>query len=190
MALEEDSRLARKVQKGDRQAFEALLSKYERPIYSFIYNFFQDRALCEDLTQETFLRAYRFIGSFRPKEKLSTWLFAIARNLCIDEFRRRQKGSAVNIDTVDPDALAAIDVQGRNPMVASIVAQEADILRRVLTKLPEKYRSCIILFYFNEMSYEDISRTMKISLSNTKILLFRGKKMMMDLYRRETGEDV
>jgi len=190
MAFDEDSKLARKVQKGDRQAFEVLLSKYERPIYSFIYNFFQDRALCEDLTQETFLRAYRFIGSFRPKEKLSTWLFAIAKNLCIDEFRRHQKGSTVNIDMVDPDALVAMDGPGKNPMVASIVAQEADILRRVLTKLPEKYRTCIIMFYFNEMSYEEISRVMKISLSNTKILLFRGKKMMMELYRRETGGDV
>ncbi len=190
MTFEEDSKLARKVQKGDRQAFEALLSKYERPIYSFIFNFFQDRALCEDLTQETFLRAYRFIGSFRPKEKLSTWLFAIAKNLCIDEFRRHQKGSTVDIDTVDPDVLVCADGPGKNPMAVSIVAQEADILRRVLTKLPEKYRTCIILYYFNEMSYEDISRTMDISLSNTKILLFRGKKMMMELYRRETGEDV
>ncbi len=190
MASDEDSKLARKIQKGDRQAFEVLLSKYERPIYSFIFHFFQDRAFCEDLTQETFLRAYRFIGSFRPKEKLSTWLFAIARNLCIDEFRRHQKGSTVNIDAIDPDVLVATDGQARNPMIMTMVAQEADILRRVLTKLPEKYRTCIVLFYFNEMSYEDISRLMKISLSNTKILLFRGKKMMMELYRRETGEDV
>ncbi len=190
MPFDEDSKLARKVQKGDRQAFEILLSKYERPIYSFIFNSCQDRALCEDLTQETFLRAFRFIGSFRPKEKLSTWLFAIAKNLCIDEFRRRQKGSTVNIDSVDPDALVAADGQGRNPMVVTIVAQEADILRRVLKKLPDKYRTCIIMFYFNEMSYEDIARVMKISLSNTKILLFRGKKMMMELYRRETGGEV
>ncbi len=190
MTPEEDSKLARRVQKGDRQAFEALLAKYERPIYSFIYHFFQDRALCEDLTQETFLRAYRFIGSFRPKEKLSTWLFAIAKNLCVDEFRRHQKGTTVNIDSVDPDILVSVDGPGKNPMTVSIVAQETDIIRRVLTKLPEKYRTCIILYYFNEMSYEDISQTLNISLSNTKILLFRGKKMMVELYRRETGGDV
>lgn len=187
---DDDSKLARRVQKGDRRAFEILLSKYERSIFSFIYHFFQDRALCEDLTQETFLRAYRFIGSFRPKEKLTTWLFSIAKNLCIDELRRLQKGSTVNIDMVDPNALVASDGLGSNPMLLSMVRQEADILQRILAQLPDKYRTCIILFYFNELSYEDISRVMDISLSNTKILLFRGKKMMLELYRRETGGGV
>jgi len=190
MAADDDSKLARKVQKGDRRAFEILLSRYERSIYSFIYNFFQDRALCEDLTQETFLRAYRFIGSFRPKEKFTTWLYSIAKNLCIDELRRLQKGSTVNIDMVDPDVLVSSGGFGGNPMLLSMVGEEADILQRILTKLPEKYRTCIILFYFSELSYEDISRIMNISLSNTKILLFRGKKILLELYRRETGGGV
>ena len=190
MAFDDDSKLARKVQKGDRQAFESILSKYERPIFSFIYHFFQDRALCEDLTQETFLRAYRFIGSFRPKEKLSTWLFSIAKNLCIDELRRLQKGTTVDIDTVDPETFIADEGAGWNPLRATMMAQEGEILRRVIAKLPEKYRTCIILFYYNEMTYDDISRVMRISLSNTKILVFRGKKMMIELYRRESGGDV
>jgi RNA polymerase sigma-70 factor (ECF subfamily) len=190
MAFDEDSRLARKVQKGDRQAFETLLAKYERPIFSFTYHFFQDRALCEDLTQETFLRVYRFIGSFRPKEKLSTWIFTIAKNLCIDELRRRQKGATVDIDAVDPDLLVAESETGDNPLLASSMAQQGEILRRALAKLPEKYRTCMILFYFNELSYEEISGVMRISMSNTKILLFRGKKMLMDLYRAETGGEV
>ena len=190
MSSEDDSKLARKVQKGDRQAFEILLAKYERPIFSFVYHFFKDRALCEDLTQETFLRAYRFIDSFRPKEKLSTWLFAIAKNLCIDELRRVQKGTTVDIDSVDPEALVTDGAGGGNPLLETMAAQEAAILKRVIEKMPDKYRACIILFYFNELSYEDISKVMNISLSNTKILLFRGKKMMLDLYRKEIREDV
>lgn len=189
MARDDDSRLARKVQKGDRRAFESLLARYERPIFSFIAHFFRDRGVCEDLTQETFLRAYRFISSYRPKEKLSTWLFAIAKNLCIDELRRLQKGATVDIDTVDPDDLVSDGVVGGNPIHAAIAAQEAEILARVITKMPEKYRSCIILFYFNELSYEDIAKVMGISLSNTKILLFRGKKMMRKLYMREFGAE-
>ncbi len=190
MAHDDDSSLARKVQRGDRQAFEVLLSRYERQIFSFIYRFFQDSALCEDLTQETFLRAYRFIGSFRTKEKLSTWLFSIAKNLCIDELRRLQKGSTVDIDAVDPEALIADDKAGVNPLAAAMADQEGEILRRAMEKLPEKYRTCIILFYYNEMSYEDIARVMNISLSNTKILLFRGKKMMLELFKKESREDV
>ncbi len=189
MIHDDDSRLARRVQKGDREAFDVLLAKFERPIFSFIFHFFKDRALCEDLTQETFLRAYRFIGSFRPKEKLSTWLFAIAKNLCIDELRRMQRGTTVDIDSVDPEALVTEGPSGGNPLHAAIATQEAAVLSRVIKKLPDKYRACIILFYFNELSYEDISKVLNISLSNTKILLFRGKKMMLELYRKETRED-
>ncbi len=190
MVPDDDSSLARKAQKGDRGAFEILLARYERPIFTFIYRFFQDRALCEDLTQETFLRAYRFIGSFRPKEKLSTWLFSIAKNLCIDELRKLQKAATVDIDAVDPEALVADDATRLDPLAMAMAEQEGAILRRAVARLPEKYRTCIILFYFNEMSYEDISRVMNISLSNTKILLFRGKRIMLDLFRDELREDV
>ncbi|MEK6778884.1 MAG: sigma factor-like helix-turn-helix DNA-binding protein, partial [Candidatus Deferrimicrobiota bacterium] len=65
--------------------------------------------------------------------------------------------------------------------------QQGEILRKAVARLPEKYRTSIILFYFNELSYEEISEVMQVSLSNTKILLFRGKKMLLDLYREETG---
>jgi RNA polymerase sigma-70 factor (ECF subfamily) len=190
MAFDEDSRLARKVQKGDRQAFEVLLARYERPIFSFIFHFFRERPLCEDLTQETFLRAFRFIGSFRPKEKFSSWLYSIAKNLCIDEIRRRQKGTTVDIDAVEPDDLVADSPAGNNPLVASVMVQQGEILRKAIARLPEKYRTSILLFYFNELSYEEISEVMGISLSNTKILLFRGKKMLQEIYREETGGKV
>lgn len=186
MAFDDDSRLARKAQRGDRQAFEVILSRYQRPIFSFIYHFFQNPALCEDLTQETFLRAFRFIKSFRTSEKLSTWLFSIAKNLCIDELRRMRKGTTVDIDAVDPEELVAGSDPASDPVVASILLQEGEIVHRAVARLPEKYRTCIILFYFNELTYEEISRVMKISLSNTKILLFRGKRMLSEIYREET----
>lgn len=188
MTYDDDSILAKNIQKGDRGAFEVLLARYERQIFSFIYHFFRDRTLCEDLTQETFLRVYRFIGSFRPQEKLSTWIYSIAKNLCIDELRRLQKGGTVDIDAVDPELFASGDNPSHNPVSALVAAQEGEILKRIIAQLPEKYRTCIILFYFNEMSYEDISKIMNISLNNTKIILFRGKKMLLQHYRKEFGE--
>jgi RNA polymerase sigma-70 factor (ECF subfamily) len=191
MSFDDDSDLARQVQGGDRDAFETLLGRYERPIHTFVFHFFHEPSLCQDLTQETFLRAYRFIASFRPDEKFSTWLYSIAKNLCVDEMRRLHKGSTVDIDTVDPELFANDPDAGGDPYRATVQAQEGEVLRRIIARLPEKYRTCIILFYFNELSYEEISSVMKVSLSNTKILLFRGKKMLLDMYQRETvGRDV
>jgi RNA polymerase sigma-70 factor (ECF subfamily) len=187
MVYDEDSRLALRVQEGDRQAFEALLVRYERQIFSFVYHFFHDRALCEDLTQETFLRAWRFIASFRPQERFSTWLYSIAKNLCIDELRRIQKGTLVDLDSVDPEAFVQAGRDGDNPMLAAMLAQEGELLRRLIARLPDRYRTCIVLFYFNELSYDEIAEVMSVSLSNTKILLFRGKKLLLDLYRKETA---
>jgi RNA polymerase sigma-70 factor (ECF subfamily) len=187
MTFDDDSDLARKVQNGDRDAFEALLSRYERPIHAFVFHFFHDPALCQDVTQETFLRAWRFISSFRLEEKFSTWLYSIAKNLCIDEMRRLQKGATVDIDGVDPELFTADPGGSGDPLRTTILLQEGDTLRRVVARLPEKYRTCIILFYFNELTYEEISAVMKVSLSNTKILLFRGKKMLLDLYHKETS---
>ncbi|HEY5995391.1 MAG TPA: sigma-70 family RNA polymerase sigma factor [Candidatus Deferrimicrobiaceae bacterium] len=187
MSFDDDSELACKVQAGDRNAFETLLTRYERPIHAFIFHFFHDTALCQDLTQETFLRIWRFIGSFRPEEKFSTWLYSIAKNLCIDELRRIQKGGTVDIEAIDPEMFSTDADSGTDPVRATMAVQEGDVLRRAVARLPEKYRTCIILFYFNELSYEEISAVMNVSLSNTKILLFRGKKMLSDLYRKETS---
>ena len=185
--FDDDSALARKVQEGDRDAFETLLSRYERPIFGFVQHFFHDAALSQDLTQETFLRAWRFIGSFRPEEKFSTWLYSIAKNLCIDEMRRVQRGGTVDLGGIDPEMFPTDADSASNPFRSTLLSQEGEVLRRIVAQLPEKYRTCIILFYFNELSYEEISSVMKVSLSNTKIMLFRGKKMLLDLYRRETS---
>jgi RNA polymerase sigma-70 factor (ECF subfamily) len=87
---------------------------------------------------------------------------------------------------VDPEVLATDGDGAGNPVTAFVQVQEGEILRRAIARLPEKYRACIVLFYFNELSYEEISEVMKLSLSNTKILLFRGKKMLSGLYREET----
>jgi RNA polymerase sigma-70 factor (ECF subfamily) len=190
MAFDDDSRLARRAQRGDRQAFEVILSRYERPIFSFIHHFFQNQALCEDLTQETFLRAYRFIRSFRTKEKLSTWLFSIAKNLCVDELRRMRKGTTVDLDSAGAENFAVEGNSASDPLDASIRLQEGDLLHRSIARLPEKYRTCILLFYFNELSYEEISDVMETSMSNTKILLFRGKKALAGIYREESRKKV
>ncbi len=101
-----------------------------------------------------------------------------------------RKGTTVDIDAVDPEELVAGSDPASDPVGSSILLQEGEIVHRAVARLPEKYRTCVILFYFNELTYEEISRVMKISLSNTKILLFRGKRMLSEIYREEIRKKV
>lgn len=185
MPFDDDARLAKRVKKGDNDAFSVLVDKYQRPIFSFIYNFFRDYSICEDITQETFLRAYRFIRTYNPKKKFSTWLFAIAKNLCIDEKRKRDKARTVPIETVSELKVVNPAGEKSDPETVFFELTSANIVKELIARLPENYRTAIILFYFNELSYEEISETMGLSMANTKIILFRAKKRLNEMYREE-----
>ncbi|RMG56809.1 MAG: sigma-70 family RNA polymerase sigma factor [Deltaproteobacteria bacterium] len=182
MSFDDDVRIVKRVRRGDRESFALLVEKYERPIFSFIYHFFNDYALAEDLTQEVFLRSYRFIRTYDTKQKFSTWLFTIARNLCIDEMRKREKERTLPIDEVRGGNIE--NPSSRNPEDIAEALSDSAFLKRLIAKLPERYRTALLLFYFHEMSYEEISSVMGISMANTKIILFRAKKMLSDLYRK------
>ncbi|NIS77808.1 MAG: sigma-70 family RNA polymerase sigma factor [Deltaproteobacteria bacterium] len=183
MAFDEDARLAKEVKKGSKDAFAELVEKYQRPIFSFIYNFFREYSICEDITQETFLRAYRFIKTYDAKQKFSTWLFAIAKNLCIDEKRKRDKAPTVPVDSISELKVDYPDRGRANPEEVVMKLDTAETVKSLVSGLPEKYRTAIILFYFNELSYEEISEIMGLTMANTKIILFRAKKMMSEMYR-------
>jgi RNA polymerase sigma-70 factor (ECF subfamily) len=188
MSFDDDAKIARKVQKGNKEAFEALVEKYQRPIFSFIYNFFRDFSACEDLTQETFLRAYRFINTYNVKKKFSTWLFAIAKNLCIDEKRRKDKTQTLPIENV-PEVKVVDHSRGKDdPEEVVMNLDVKDQVKNLIDRLPDKYKTAVILFYFNELSYEEISNVMGTSMANTKIILFRAKKMLSTMYRDEQNE--
>ncbi len=187
MSFDDDVRLTRRVKRGDRESFAALVEKYQRPIFTFIYHFFNDYALTEDLTQEVFLRAFKFMRTYDTKQKFSTWLFTIAKNLCIDELRRRDKERSVPIEEVRGGSLPGSTANNPEEIVSSL--SDVAYLKSLIEKLPEKYRTAIVLFYFNELSYEEISSIMGISMANTKIILFRAKKMLGKLYREGRLED-
>src|SRR5512134_3096857 len=104
----DDAQVVRQVLRGKREAFGVLLERYQRPIFNFIYRFYGNYDLAQELTQETFLRCYQFLKSYDTKRKFSTWLYAVAKNLCIDELKKQKSGREVSLD----DAMAAVDRKG------------------------------------------------------------------------------
>jgi len=154
------------------------VEKYQGPIYSFALHFFRDPTRAEDVTQDTFLRAFRFLHTYDPARRFSTWLYTVARNQCIDRHRETVRRDQVDIETVSPSRLSRART-GPNPLEALEDREDRARLVKAVAELPEKYRTPILLCYAEGLPYQEISEILGISLNNTKIRIFRGKKKIL-----------
>ncbi len=173
-----DSELAQQALEGDVSAFGELVEKYQGPVYRFALNFFRDPTRAEDVAQDTFLRAYRFLHTYDPARRFATWLFTIARNQCIDRRREAVRRDEVSAELVPPVALVA-GMSVASPLEVLVHREDWSRLLGAVRALPEKYRTPLVLCYLEGLAYQDIADIMGISLNNVKIRIFRAKKMIL-----------
>ena len=186
----EDAQIVRQVLRGKREAFGILVERYQKPIFNFIYRFYGNYELAQELTQETFLRCYQFLKSYDPERKFSTWLYTVARNLCIDELKKQRSAREVCLDDVLPavdakDAAAAVD---RNQQAQCIRSEEDFKLLEALQELPPAARTVLLLHYFQGLSYQEIGETLGLPVSTVKIRIFRAKKILLEKWHEIGGE--
>jgi len=173
--------LVTRVCAGDAEAFRLIFERYSRPVISFIFDMVNDRSLAEELTQETFVRAYRAIGTMRRETKLSTWLFGIARNVARESLRARAR--AMNhIDLADKSVM---DLSDNKPVpVEGVLSKELNaVIRRSLAALDEDKRLVFTLKVLHQCSYEEIAEITGFSLAKLKTDLHRARAEM----RRRIG---
>ncbi|HEY2961541.1 MAG TPA: sigma-70 family RNA polymerase sigma factor [Pyrinomonadaceae bacterium] len=173
--------LVTRVCAGDAEAFRLIFERYSRPVISFVYDMVNDRALAEELTQETFVRAYRAIRTMRRDTKLSTWLFGIARNVARESLRARARAASY-IDLADKSVL---DLSDNKPVpVDGVLSKELnDVIRRSLAELDEDKRLVFTLKVLHQCSYDEIAEITGFSLAKLKTDLHRARVEM----RRRVG---
>lgn len=166
---------------GNQQAYAELLRLYRNPIYYMLLKMMNNPNDAEDLTMEAFGKAFKNLDQYSPEFAFSTWLFKIAANNCIDFMRK--KNSMPNC--IDQDLfnleINLNDVNGGMPDTPEeriIEKQKIIMLRNAVDQLRPKYKELIDLRYFKELSYEEISKELGISMNNVKIQLFRAKEML------------
>ncbi len=161
---------------GDQEAFRLIFERYSRPVIGFIYDMINDRELAEELTQETFVRAYRGIRGMNPETKLSTWLFGIARNVARESLRARAKSNR----HVDLEDQAVLDLSDSEPVpVEKLLNKELnELIRRSLAALDEDKRTVFTLKVFQQCSYEEIAEITGFSLAKLKSDLHRARAEM------------
>ena len=168
--------LVTRVCQGDQEAFRLIFDRYSRPVIGFIYDMVNDRELAEELTQETFVRAYRGIGGMNPETKLSTWLFGIARNVARESLRVRMKAKR----QVDLEDESVLDLSDKEPApVEQLLSKELnEIIRRSLAALDEDKRLVFTLKVLHQCSYEEIAMITGFSLAKLKTDLHRARAEM------------
>ncbi len=166
-------------------AYEHLLETYQRPVFSIIVRMVRDHALAEDLTQETFIKAFRALESFDRSRKFSSWLFKIAHNSTIDHVRRKRVPT-VSLDGTDRDedagwALANTAVsRGASPEDDFTRSELASDLESALVRLRPEYAEILLLRFQQNLSYEEISGILDLPLGTVKTHLYRARKALAE----------
>ena len=166
-----DFNLVGKAKDGDQRAYAELMQRYKDSIYFMALKMVNNKDDAMDLTVETFGKAFENIEKYKPDFAFSTWLFRIATNNCID-FIRKKRISLISINSmVDDDGddrPLQIKSDTLNPEETSIKKQQQEQLKIIVEKLPQRYKTLIVLRYFEEQSYEEIAQQLDLPLGTVK----------------------
>ncbi len=178
-----DYKLVVKAQEGDQKAFAKLLAKYRDAVFYMINRMVKNYDDAEDLTMESFGRAFKNITFYQPTNNFSTWLFRIASNNAID-FIRQNRQKTISIDkepTEDSDNTEYIPILAEadgDPEENLITSQRQTMLRSIVEQLPDDYKSVVQKRYYEEKSYIEISKELLVPIGTVKARLYRSRELL------------
>lgn len=183
-----DFKLVCRAKEGEQKAFAELMHRYKESIYFMSLKMVNNKDDAMDMTVETFGKAFENIEKYKPDFAFSTWLFRIATNNCID-FIRKKRLNVVSMDSMVDDEGDDRPLQIRSdtldPEEISIKKQQNEKLKDIVDKLPARYRTLIILRYFDELSYEEIATQLDLPLGTVKAQLFRARDLLSNVMNQK-----
>ena len=178
-----ENEIIRSVLRGNVNDFEKLVTAYEKNVYNIALRMVGDPDDAADMTQETFIKAYRALSSFRGDSKFSSWLYRIASNVCLDFLRSRSRHPQVSLSTVDEDDRATFELPDmrQNPEEQLMKKLGMEAVRRGLDSLPEEQRQILLLREIQGFSYEEIAGALNLESGTVKSRIFRARKRLCAL---------
>ena len=173
-----DKELVKRVQKGDKGAFDLLVLKYEHKIVNLVMRYVRDPETALDISQESFIKAYRALPRFRGDSAFYTWLYRIAVNTAKNYLAaQRRRPADIELDLQDPDqyGLHAKLKETDTPEAVSLSDELQEILERAIQALPDDLRTAIVLRELDGMSYEEIAQTMDCPVGTVRSRIFRAR---------------
>ena len=180
-----DAALMLRVKQGDTDAFAQLVDKYKQPVMNLVYRMLRDATEAEDIAQNVFIQVHKSAARYQVSSKFTTWLFTIARNLCLNELRRRSRHPADSMEAAHPENEEQPwqqfeDKKTFSPPETLLHGELEQKIEEALAELPENQRTAIVLCRQDELSYEEIAKVLRCSLSATKSLIHRGRETLKE----------
>ena len=178
---EVDLALVRRVQQGDKQAYNLLVGKYQQKILRLVSRFIRDSMECEDVTQEAFIKVYRALPNFRGDSAFYTWLYRIAVNTAknyLVSASRRPPAQDLDAQDASNSAAGASFVDLNTPESALMNSELITVIRKTIAELPDTLREAIVYREFDGLSYEEIAEVMDCPIGTVRSRIFRARETL------------
>jgi len=175
-----DQKYIEQIRSGNVNAYSALVDKYKNMVFTLALRMVGNREEAEEVSQDTFVKAYRKLDSFQGTSKFSTWLYRIVYNTSLDAIKKKKRMVASeHIDTIHEADIGSM----QNALTYIEEKEKQEMIAKALQQLPEEERVLLTLFYFEELPLREISEIMKISYDNAKIKLHRSRKKLFHILK-------
>lgn len=167
----------------DQIAFKKLVGEYENRFLTMAYKFTNNYNDAEDLCQEIFIKVYRSLPAFKNRSKLSTWLYKVAVNTCLD-WNRRNKPNFFNMISIMDKSVKGLS-SNHNTEQIIIYKERQQMVHNAVYSLKDKYKTIIILYHFNQLSYKEIAQVLDIPMKTIETRLYRARKQIKEQLMKE-----
>ena len=180
MTTTNDQDLIANILDGDTNAFSVLVNRYKDLVFSLALKMLKNRDEAEEVSQDAFVKVYKSLSQFKGDSKFSTWIYKVTYNSCLDRLKQYKKNySNVAIDEFTENQILTID----NALETMLVQERKTAIKVCLNQLPNDDNVLLTLYYFEELSLEEISKIVGIKANNVKVKLFRSRKKLASILK-------
>ena len=179
-----DEQLVALTLQGEQAAFNILVERYQKQVFSLAYRLHNDYDEARDLAQEAFIRIYQQLPSFDQNRRFFPWMYRVAQNACINVLHAMPKES-LNLDEYYERYEPEAEGLGGDPLAVLQEKEQADEFARLMRELPEQYRTVILLKYLEGLSYREISERLDLPESTVEARLHRGRNYLRNLLNKK-----
>lgn len=183
---EEESQLLDKAMKGDRLACRKLIDRYQNYVYQLVFKIVRNQEDAEEVAQDTFIKAFKYLSGFNRKSQFSTWLYRIAYNTALSHLRKRKLPKSGLYELPEHVVPESDDPSGLDRLMED---QQKTLIEQALQQLPHSDRTLITLYYLQELNIAEISQAMHLDGNTIKVRLFRARKKLHQLLGHALGDE-